>query len=335
MMRVTLQDIARVAGVSSATVDRALNGRPGVREHTRTLILSVAQDLGYQLRNADAAAARLCFLLPHGTNAFIKQLQSEIEREAAAMPGVSVVVEAIEGFDPPVLGERLTALQGEIDGLGLIALDHPVVREALRKLAQSGVKIVTLVSDIQNIPRVGYVGVDNRQAGRLAGYVMGRLLGGNRTAKVAVFAGSLFYRGHQEREMGFRHILYEAFPDLEVVELREMLDCREKARAEALALLDRNPDLAAIYNVGGGSAGIAAALKESGRAGSILFIGHEATESNKALLLDGTMDVVIDQNPRVEAREALSALFSAVREQPYTPVPPRLSVIFRENLPDD
>ncbi|MEL6316609.1 MAG: LacI family DNA-binding transcriptional regulator, partial [Pseudomonadota bacterium] len=34
MSRPTVHDIARVAGVSLATVDRVLNERPGVREKT-------------------------------------------------------------------------------------------------------------------------------------------------------------------------------------------------------------------------------------------------------------------------------------------------------------
>lgn len=334
-MRATLSDIARKARVSSATVDRVINGRPGVRDHTRSLVLAVARDLGYLAPDTEPGVRRLRFLLPMGTNAFIRQLQEQIERQAVLVPGVETAVETIEGFDPPILAGRLSALQGQIEGLGLIALDHPVVREALRGLAQSGTKIVTLVSDIQNIPRVAYVGVDNRQAGRLAGYVMGRLLGPRPAAKVALFAGSLSYRGHQEREMGFRHILHEEFPWIEVVELREILDDRAKAQSEAMALLERHPELAAIYNVGGGNAGIGLALKACGRNGSVLFVGHEATAGNKTLLLDGTMDAVIDQNPRVEAREALAALAAAVQGRSYVPVPPRLNVIFRENLPDD
>ena len=113
------------------------------------------------------------------------------------------------------------------------------------------------------------------------------------------------------------------------------LDDRAKARTEALQLLDRYPDLAAIYNVGGGTSGIGAALKERGRDKSVVLIGHEATASNKTLLLDGTLDALIDQNPRVEAREALATLSAATNGSVYLPVPPRLHVIFRENLPDD
>ena len=67
----------------------------------------------------------------------------------------------------------------------------------------------------------------------------------------------------------------------------------------------------------------------------MVLIGHEATDDNKRLLLDGALDAVIDQNPRVEAREALNALTRAARDEAYALVPPRLAIVFRENLPED
>jgi DNA-binding LacI/PurR family transcriptional regulator len=45
--RVTINDIARRAGVSKGAVSYALNGRPGVSEETRTKILDVASELGW------------------------------------------------------------------------------------------------------------------------------------------------------------------------------------------------------------------------------------------------------------------------------------------------
>ena len=83
----------------------------------------------------------------------------------------------------------------------MIALDHPTVREAIRALSANDIKVVTLATDVLHVPRVAYVGIDNRQAGRLAGFLLGRLLGTSAPKKVAMFAGSLSYRGHQEREM--------------------------------------------------------------------------------------------------------------------------------------
>ncbi len=209
-----------------------------------------------------------------------------------------------------------------MDGVALVALDHPLVREAVRRLDRRGVQVVTLASDVHHVPRLAYVGIDNRQAGRLAGYVMGRFLGRGGAAKVAFFPGSRSYRGHEEREMGFRSVLTEDFPDIRLVEQREIMDDRERAHAETLAILDRHPGLATIYNAGAGNPGIARALTDKDLAGRVVLIGHEAIEGNKRLLLEGRMDAVIDQNPRVEAREALNVLVRAVREEPYTLVPP-------------
>lgn len=339
-MRSTLFDIAREAGVSSATVDRVLNNRAGVRNRTRQIVLETAHRLGYI---ADAgtsppsvagARIRLDFVLPSGTNTFIKDLRRQIELQSAARPDLQVYIETIEGFNPDSLANALQELQGRTEGIGVIALDHPTVREAIRTLAAGGVKIVTLASDILHVPRVAYVGIDNRAAGRLAGYLLGRFLGASEPRKVALFAGSLSYRGHEEREMGFRHILSEEFPNLQVVELREMKDDREKAFAEATNLLERHPDLAGIYNIGAGNTGIARALRNADRTKSVIFIGHELTEFNKNLLLDGTLDAVIDQNPRVEAREALNILAASIRGLPLELHLPRLQVIFRENIPE-
>ena len=66
----------------------------------------------------------------------------------------------------------------------------------------------------------------------------------------------------------------------------------------------------------------------------MVFVGHEATEGTRQLLLDGTLDAVIDQNPRVEAREALNILSQSVRGLPFEHHPPRLQAIFKENIPE-
>ena len=45
--RARLADIARLAGVSSATADRVINHRPGVRTATMHRVLKVAAEMGY------------------------------------------------------------------------------------------------------------------------------------------------------------------------------------------------------------------------------------------------------------------------------------------------
>jgi len=52
-----IRDVARLAGVSVASVSFALNGLPGVAEETRRRILAAAADLGYRA-NPQAQALR-------------------------------------------------------------------------------------------------------------------------------------------------------------------------------------------------------------------------------------------------------------------------------------
>lgn len=334
-MRSTLADIAREAGVSMATVDRVLNERPGVKQRTRLIVKETAARLGYlALSGAQSSPLQLDFVLPEGTNAFVQNLKAELEQQAAAIPGIQFTTHLVEGFNPDVLSDKLAQLEGVSDGVALLAFDHPAVREAMRRLSESGTKIVTMVSDIQHAPRLGYVGVDNRAAGRLAGYLIGRFLPKNMPQKIALFTGSLAYRGHEEREMGFRHVIAEEFPYLQIVDLREIRDDRERAYQEAKGLLLTHPDLTGIYNIGAGNAGIGKALDEHGRSHDIVFIAHEVTSDTRAMLISGTLDALIDQNPRVEARETLSMLRAAILGEPISYFGPRTQVVVRENIPD-
>src|SRR5271165_6975944 len=287
-MKVKISHIAREAGVSTATVDRVINRRNGVRSQTRNHVLSVAERLGYRLINHSESIVpvALDFILPGGPNTYLNLLADAVEQQSDLPLVVRIRVHRIQGFNPTALSETLQTLRHESQGVGLVALDHPKVREAVRDLAAAGIPILTMVSDISNVPRIGYVGIDNRGAGRLAGHLLGRFIQGKRH-KIALFAGSLSYRGHEEREMGFRHILAENFPTLEVIGLREGQDDPERNYSQARALLDQYPDLVGIYNVGGASEGIARALAEVDRSRPqrVALVGHGLTPDTRAHLV--------------------------------------------------
>ena len=48
MKRVTIKDIAKIAGVSRGTVDRVINNRGNVSKKVEESILTIAQELGYE-----------------------------------------------------------------------------------------------------------------------------------------------------------------------------------------------------------------------------------------------------------------------------------------------
>jgi LacI family transcriptional regulator len=338
-MKVRLKDIAQEAGVSVATVDRVLNKRPGVHSRTANQVLRVMRRLGAEAPElaAQAPARPLTFefVLPAGTNTFIDMLDRSIVETARQWRDGTVTarMHRIPGFDPNGLARTLLEVGRGSDGVGFIAIDHPAVREAVNDLERAGTPVVTMVSDVATTRRRAYVGTDNYAAGRTAGYLLGRFIR-QPVGKVAMLCGSLSYRGHQEREMGFRHILAEAFPALEIVDLREGQDDLSQSYSQARDLLARHPDLVGIYNIGGGNRGVAQALREAGRDQAVVFVGHDLTEHTRRFLIDGTMDAAINQDTAVEAREAIRLLAAAARgqEEP-SPQPVRIDVFLRENLP--
>jgi len=335
-------DIAQLAGVSTATVDRVLHRRAGVRAATAQRVLDAAAELRY-LPQEDLYAAmapapmQLLFILPDRSSRFLRMLGEWVRfsHEHWAPYNVQCRTAFIQSFDPDALAAMLRRRGRRCDGIAFMALEHPKVREAVNALAEQGVPTVTLVSDLSNSRRVAYVGLDNRAAGRTAAYLIARFVGPSRPAKVAMIAGSLSYRAHEEREAGFMHLFVEQYPHMQVVGLREGYDDDRTNYKQARALLQQHPDLAAIYNIGGAAEGIGRALKESGHAHKVVFIGHGLTPDTRAMLIDGTMDAVINQSPHTAILSSVR-IFTNLRDrrQLLSGVEAtRSEVIFRENLP--
>lgn len=339
--RATIVDVARHAGVSTATVDRVLNGRQGVRAPTVQRVMRSAAELGYVEEDALSAVApqtlaNISFLLPAGTNRYLAHLGRSIIEQSALFQkhGIKPSVEYIKSFNPEALAVALQRHGRSADGIAFMALEHPAVREAVNRLSAKGVPTVTLISDIGNAQRSAYLGLDNRSTGRLAGYLIARFVG-KAPAKVAMIAGSLSYRAHEEREMGFLHVLKESYPHIEVVGIREGHDDENMNYRQMRMLLSKHPDLAGIYNIGGGASGVGKAIKDARREESLVFVGHGLTPDTRAFLIDGTMDAVITQNPN-DTISRVARVFKNLREgRPAEEdvEPLRSEVIFRENLP--
>ncbi|MBZ9842711.1 LacI family DNA-binding transcriptional regulator [Mesorhizobium sp. CA5] len=338
-MKATVADIARSCGLSTATVDRVLNNRPGASAANRQRVLEAAKQLGY-LPTLDQVVlpskpAHLEFFLPIGSNAFMADLAHHIEDYAARLPLVaSCRIHNLAGISPGALQSAVENLSLKANGVGVIAVDHPRTRNILRELVDAGIRLVTLISDVPAAPRSAYVGIDNRVAGRTAALLMGRFLGGRR-GHLAMVVGSRSYRGHEEREMGFRSVLAEEFPDLTVSSAAESNDEPDASYRATVKALHDETDLLGIYCVGAGRSGVAKALLEVKPRLKPVFICHDLTRETRRYLVDDLADVVIDQNARLIAEQSVIRLLGSIASSaPYLTkkfIEPRL--IFKENVP--
>jgi LacI family transcriptional regulator len=188
-----------------------------------------------------------------------------------------------------------------------MAPDTPQVRDAVRHLKERGTVVVALVSDLTGAGHDHFAGINNIAAGRTAGVLMGRFLGG-RSGQIAVVAGSMLARDHVERRLGFDAVLREAFPRLSVLPSVEARDDSDLLARLLPRVLAANPGVAGIYAIGAGHRGLVRVLSETPLPQSPVVIAHELTPAMRAGLMAGTVDAVINQDAGHVVRSAMRVL---------------------------
>lgn len=184
-MQVTIKDIAKKTGVSYATVSRALNGMPGVKEDTRQLVLEEANKMGYQ-PNAIARGLvlrhthTLALVIPDITNPFFPEIARGAE-DAAAVLGYNIF---LCNTNWEVEKEKLylkTLQEKRVDGIIL----HPAFGIEEEHYNNFNIPVV-LLNRIPSIGNYSSIEVDNVRGGFLAtkhlidaGYKKLAFIGGN------------------------------------------------------------------------------------------------------------------------------------------------------------
>jgi LacI family transcriptional regulator len=252
-MRPTTKDLAKIAGVSRATVDRVLNGRDGVRQDTVDRVNTAIRELGF-VRNLQAAnlarskSYRFVFALPRSGDQFLQQIVQRIEEAQTLFAAEQVWcdVQHIDENDPHSISTYLSSLsQGQVTGVAIMSPETPQVRDAIARLQQRGVAALPFISN-QTMMDADWVGIDNRAAGATAALLMGQWIGPRRGA-VMVIAESMQSRDSLERRLGFDGELNASFPQLRALPSLETYGNDDRAGQIIAATLHNNPDLAGIY----------------------------------------------------------------------------------------
>jgi LacI family transcriptional regulator len=341
LSRPTVHDIAKEAGVSLATVDRVLNARPGVRDKTIAKVQEAITRIGY-VRDTYAANLarqrqyRLVFVLPEGPGQFAQSIKAVVQEAHASQLAERAVVRVVRVpvADPHAIVRALQSVGTEgLDGIALMVPETPQVRDAIARLKDAGVAVVTLVSDLPNSRRDFFIGINNVAAGRTAASLMGRFVHG--AGEVLVVTNSLRSRDSVERRLGFDEVMARDFPSVAVLPSVEAHDDPERMARIVGDVVARRERLSGLYSMGSGNATMLDALRCSPRAGRLAVIAHELTSTTRQALTAGELDAVIAQNVGHLVRSALRVLRNLCDGLPiYEPQERlRIEIVLRENLP--
>lgn len=337
----TVNDVARVAGVSLATVDRVLNARPGVRDVTIKKVQAAIETLGYVRDTAAANLARqrvyrFLFVLPDSENEFIDAIEDAVGDLSATIHNERTTLRITRSpvFDGERLVRTLDAIDpGAVDGIALFGPETPSVRDAVKRLKEQGVDVVTLVSDLPSSERTHFVGIDNVAAGRTAAQLIGGFC--KSPGKVVVLSGSRLARDHLERRKGFDSKMAEAFPEFDVIASVEGRDDPERIAAILPRLFEAHPDIVGIYSSAAGNAGLIRFLEGASLRRDLVIVAHELTPMSRAALTAGRIDAIINQDAGHIVRSAVRLLRASADNVPFNPTQERIriDIYLKDNMP--
>ena len=165
-MPATIQDVAQRAGVSTATVSRALRGLPSVSPSTRDQIIHIAEELGYDIKPVVSRLARgrkvVGLVAPMVDQWFFSKLAAVAELELMQQD-CDLVRYSVDSLQSQESLLRHLIARKLVDGLILCSLAPTEVTVEL--IRDSNVAIATVETGFPGAPSVS---IDNEAAAELA-----------------------------------------------------------------------------------------------------------------------------------------------------------------------
>jgi LacI family transcriptional regulator len=363
--RLTVKEIARLAGVSIGTVDRVLHGRSGVSSETKKRIDGIVSSLGYEPNILARALSlnrsyllRVVLPLANQDSGYWSLCLTGIDRAArdCAPYGVQVRIEVVDRYDRQAYRELLARIVAEPgDGLVLAPFLPDELAPALRRL-QGRVPYVFFDGSIEDASPLSVVAQDAYRGGYLAGRVMSLLAPGN--GNLLALGVHEEVRHIRERIEGFRAFYEDAGGlDAPVPWIREAFCSALEKSGDCDEVLER------IFARDGGIAGVMVAnsaghlvgdwlaarglrsardLRSApgsrsapGGSKGVALLSWDLVPDNVRALRDGRIDAVLSQRPADQGREAIERLvrFVVRGEEPEGHPDIPLEIYLKENLP--
>ena len=318
MKRPTIPDLANAAGVSVSTVNRVLNQPESVRQNTREVVESAAEQIGfYGLGTIKEAVKsgrdtyRLGILLQQEGRTFYNNLGRALEKAASQVRSVSVELDLqfLDDLSPDNVAKRLVALGSTCDSVALVAAQHPLVADAIDTVMAGEAPVVSLISPLTANGNVSFVGLDNWKVGRTAAWAFKNFI--REPGEIGILLGNFRYRNQEMNESGFRSYFREFGPEFTLLEPLATYESAAAARELVEKLLKEHPRMCGLFISGGGITGAISALRHAPKRDDFVAVGYELFDATRSALIDGTLTMVISHPMETFARETITTMIKA------------------------
>jgi len=209
-MKVSINDVARLAEVSIKTVSRVINNEPSVRATTRQKVMSAISELGYQPNQAARNLARsrsytIGFVYSNPNAYYVVAMQEGII-DVCQKAGYEVMIHPLKLEDQEVKQYLVNlAARTRIAGL-ILTPPYSESPELLTHLDANGIDYIAIQSSVTTLNSKRSVVIDDYSA---AHEITSHLIRQGHQ-KIGFLRGDADHLATQERERGYRDAIQQA-----------------------------------------------------------------------------------------------------------------------------
>jgi ribose transport system substrate-binding protein len=206
-------------------------------------------------------------------------------------------------------------LARRVDALAISATDERALASSVQRVIDAHIPVAIFDSGVNVEQYITFIATDNLEAGRTAARRLAALIGGK--GKVAMIMHKPGGTSTMLRERGFEETIAKEFPDVAIVARQFGMSDLAKSRAAAENILTANPDLGGMFaSSEASSLGAIQAIRSRGMSGKVRLITFDFSDAHVEALRDGTIDIMLVQDPFRIGYETVRALAEHLRGKP-------------------
>lgn len=337
---VTIEDVARKAGVGRGTVDRVLHNRGRISAETRAKVLKCMEELNYKPNKAARMLAkkgdyRIAVTFHDEEKEFWEQIRAGVDQAADEYNPLGVKVDyfILPRIDIEKQLEIIYhVIENRYDGLAIVPYESEKISDALNLAIEKGIEVVTFNNKDKRI-RSCYIGHDGLQSGRTAGKMMA-LIAKENCRYAIISAHSRMMNQIDERSEGFQQIIRQQRKDMQFLGVFKFQEDHQAVYQNVKEMMKKMADsIDAVYVTTAIAGTVAKAIEDSKLNKKIIFIGHDLTETNLYYMSRGIIDLSIGQEPERQGYLAVEKICKKlltdepIGEDEYT----KISIVVTEN----
>lgn len=334
MHKTTIQEIAKMANVSTASVDRVLNNRKGVSQKTKNRVLTAFQTLSNKTVQIKKQSQVIAFLLP-ADNPFSKNIADTLQDVNASTSYQHLGIKII-----PYNIDNMADIKQKTDDLlrfkniVLFAPDNDFFNNLIKELKQKNKTVLTIVSDLPNSDRDCYIGIDNSLIGRCVANLFHKHCQ-HQTGDIVIILPDNQQLQYQQRLQGIKEYMQEKqCPNLNLLDPIFSNEDITSTQQQLYKILKNNKNVIGIYNSGCELRATHNVFQDlSIDRQKICLISQELTHITKSLFKSNSIDYLIAQPLNFYALELLEYFNTPEDYLNKTEIIGRTRIYIESNIP--